>query len=200
MRELSVRRSKSGRTMRRLTLTEQRDVDERAMDKRYVPDKFRKWPSRNADATASLTNGQRMSKSRGQNILRCGRLPRLLVLGAIASCIGLPAAALAEVPHELLGRWSTDPAHCQQANGEVDVLEVTRSGFELYEIGCALMQAARSPGAIRFVARCYKGGSPTKIGTVVMRRLSPDKVDVAFLGFSWTSEKPETFQRCRGSR
>jgi hypothetical protein len=186
--------------VKRLTLTEPPDVDERAMDKPYVPDKFRKWPSQNADATASLTNGRRMSKSLGQNLLQRGRLPRLLVLAAMASGIGLPAAALADVPHELLGRWSTDPVRCQQANGEVDVLEVTPSGFELYEIGCALMQAARSSGAIRFVARCYKGGSPTTIGTVVMRRLSPDKIDVALLGFAWTSEKPETFQRCRSSR
>jgi len=118
----------------------------------------------------------------------------------MASCIGLPEAALADVPHEFLGRWSTDPARCQQVNGEVDVLEVTPSGFKLYEIGCALMPAARSPRAVRFVAQCYKGGSPTKAGTVVIQRLSPDKIDVALLGFSWTSEKPETFQRCRDGR
>ena len=46
------------------------------------------------------------------------------------------------------------------------------------------------------LAQCYKGGSPVTSGTVVMRRLKPDKIDVSLRGFFRNSEKPEVFYRC----
>ncbi|MEZ2128942.1 MULTISPECIES: hypothetical protein [unclassified Sinorhizobium] len=111
--------------------------------------------------------------------------------------LGLPALAQAQVTDEFMGKWSSDPAHCQQVNGEVDVLVVTRSGFEFYEVGCELKQPVGAPDEVRFIGQCYKGGSPTSSGTVVMRRLAPDKIDLALLDFPWSSPEPETFHRCR---
>jgi hypothetical protein len=118
----------------------------------------------------------------------------------MAALVFLPTVAFAQVPDQFLGKWSTDPNRCEQVNGEVDVLEVTKSGFAFYEIGCELKQPARASNAVRFAARCYKGGSPDSSGTVVMRRLAPDKIDVSLRGFFWTSEKPEAFRRCLADR
>lgn len=111
--------------------------------------------------------------------------------------VTLPALAHAQVADEFMGKWSSDPARCRQVNGEVDVLEVTRSGFEFYEVGCELKQPVGAPDEVRFVGQCYKGGSPTSSGTVIMRRLAQDKIDVALLDFPWSSPQPETFHRCR---
>lgn len=104
--------------------------------------------------------------------------------------------AFAEVPAELQGQWSSHPARCEQANGEVDVLTITATGLDFYEIGCELAEYVRSGTDVSFDAQCYKGGSPAKPGKVVIRRHGSNKIDIALEGFSWTSSKPESFRRC----
>jgi hypothetical protein len=104
-------------------------------------------------------------------------------------------AAPAEIG-DLEGRWSSNPPRCEQANGEVDVLTITSSELTFYEIGCKLSRPRRGHDEFRFAARCYKGGSPETAGAVVIRRLSRDKIDLALLGFFWTTAKPEAFHRC----
>ncbi|MDQ8729167.1 hypothetical protein [Bradyrhizobium sp. LHD-71] len=133
----------------------------------------------------------------GQHVLfRVAALrPRLSIAATIF--LATVGAAAGQVPSEYIGKWSNDPVRCEQANGEVDVMTVTTTGFDVYEVGCDLDRAVRAPGGTRFVGQCYKGGSPTSTGTVVMRRLAPDRIDVALLGFPWISEKPEVFRRCR---
>lgn len=126
--------------------------------------------------------------------------PWSFVLLAAALLIVAPDAVLAQVPDEFLGKWSSDPTRCEQVNGEVDVLEVTKSNLTFYEIGCELKQPARTQDTLRFAAQCYKGGSPMSSGTVVLHRTSPDQVDLALQGFSWSSAEPEAFRRCRRSR
>ena len=94
------------------------------------------------------------------------------------------------------GKWSSDSSRCEQQNGEVDVLTITSSSLAFYEIGCKLSKPERSRDEFRFVARCYKGGSPETSGTVVIRRLSPRTIALALHGFSWTTKEPATFHRC----
>lgn len=106
------------------------------------------------------------------------------------------AAHAASVTDTFQGKWSSNPPRCEQVNGEVDVLTVTLSELSFYEIGCKLSNHKRSHHGVRFAARCYKGGSPETSGTVVIRHLSPDTIDLALHGFFWTTEKPERFHRC----
>lgn len=120
---------------------------------------------------------------------------RLTVAVALAAT-ALPFAVLAQVPDEFLGRWSSDPNLCEEESGDADILIVTKSGFDVYEVGCDLKRPDGRSDAVRFDAQCYKGGSPVTSGTVVMRRLAPDKIDVSLKGFFWNSEKPEVFYRC----
>jgi hypothetical protein len=97
---------------------------------------------------------------------------------------------------EFHGKWSSNPPRCEQVNGEVDVLTVTSSALEFYEIGCTLSKAKRSHDDVRFAARCYKGGSPETPGMVMIRRVSPGTIGLSLHGFSWTTEAPEIFHRC----
>ena len=53
----------------------------------------------------------------------------LTAFAALAAAIALPATATAQVPDDFIGYWSTDPNRCEQINGEVDMLEVVKSGF-----------------------------------------------------------------------
>jgi hypothetical protein len=115
---------------------------------------------------------------------------------AAAALLAASGPALAQVPDDFLGKWSTDPVRCEQENGEVDVLDVTEDSLAFYEIGCELGQSTPKPDGISFSAQCYKGGSPMSSGTVVLHRTEPDKVDVKLQGFSWITEDPESFRRC----
>ena len=98
--------------------------------------------------------------------------------------------------NEFQGKWSSNPPRCGQVNGEVDVLTITPSALEFYEVGCKLSKAKRSHDDVRFAARCYKGGSPEASGTVVIRRVSPETIGLSLRGFSWITEAPEIFHRC----
>ena len=113
------------------------------------------------------------------------------------SCILLASTATAgPAPDEFRGKWSSNPPRCEQANGEVDVLTVTSSALDFYEIGCKLSKPKRGHDEIRFAARCYKGGSPETSGSVVIQRRSPGTIALALHGFFWTTEEPEIFHRC----
>lgn len=118
-------------------------------------------------------------------------------MAALVAALIACGAAEAKTPEQFLGVWSSDPSRCEQENGDVDVLTVTETGFDFYEIGCDLGRNARSADAIRFEAQCYKGGGPMGPGAVVMRRLAPDKLDLSLKGFSWTTDRPQVFYRCR---
>ena len=106
------------------------------------------------------------------------------------------AASATAAADEFQGKWSSSPPRCEQVNGEVDVLTVTPSELEFYEIGCKLSKPERIHDEVRFAARCYKGGSPETSGTVAIRRLSPGTIALALHGFFWITEKPEVFHRC----
>jgi hypothetical protein len=114
----------------------------------------------------------------------------------IALTAFLPAAAQAKMPNDFLGKWSTDPVRCEQANGEVDVLEVLPWGLTVYEVGCEFPEPSAAGKKLSIAAQCYKGGSPMSAGTVELSRSEPDRISLSLHGFSWTSEDPQTFQRC----
>jgi hypothetical protein len=124
----------------------------------------------------------------------------LTAFATLAAAIALPATATAQVPDDFIGYWSTDPNRCEQINGEVDMLEVVKSGFQFYEIGCEVKKPARTgKDAVTFPAQCWKGGSPVSSGTATLRHLGPDEIDVALHGFFWTAQKPEAFRRCKAN-
>ncbi|CAN7481007.1 hypothetical protein [Bosea sp. LjRoot237] len=121
----------------------------------------------------------------------------------VASTLGavlVAAPAAAEVPREFLGKWTSRPGHCEQRNGEVDVLEVTPSGLAVYEVGCDLGRSEPISGGVRFVAQCYKGGGPVSAGAVTLRRLGQGGIEFALLDFSWASDEAQRFSRCRTGR
>lgn len=126
--------------------------------------------------------------------LPMGRLAGLAGSALAAVLIAVPAAA--EMPREFLGKWTSRPGICEQRNGEVDVLEVTSTELSVYEIGCELGRSERVAGGVRFAAQCYKGGSPASAGQVMLRRLGQGRVELALLGFSWSSSDPQRFSRC----
>ncbi|MCA0008661.1 MULTISPECIES: hypothetical protein [unclassified Mesorhizobium] len=126
---------------------------------------------------------------------RAGAKRSLAVLVALASF--LPAAVQAKMPNDFLGKWSTDPLRCEQENGEVDVLEVLPSGLTFYEVGCEFGEPHVDGKTLRVAAQCYKGGSPMSAGTVELSRSEPNRISLSLHGFSWSSDDPETFQRCR---
>lgn len=121
----------------------------------------------------------------------------LTAAAALAAAMVLPAIAYAQVPDEFLGKWSTSPKRCEQINGEVDMLEVLKSGFEFYEVGCEVKDPSRIQGGVRFAAQCWKGGIPDSMGTAIIRHPAPDKVEVVLQGFSWDGGVPEAFRRCK---
>jgi hypothetical protein len=123
------------------------------------------------------------------------RIARASSLLAIA--VFLPVAAQAGVPDDFLGKWSTDPVRCEQANGEVDVLEVLPAGLTVYEVGCEFAEPDAAGKRLSIAAQCYKGGSPMSAGTVELTRSEPDRISLSLHGFSWSSDDPETFRRCK---
>jgi hypothetical protein len=118
----------------------------------------------------------------------------IAVAGGIVLLASIASATTAA--NEFQGTWSSNPPRCEQVNGEVDVLTITSSELEFYEIGCKLSKPRRSKDEVRFAARCYKGGSPETSGAVVIRRLSPGTIALALHGFFWTTAEPEEFHRC----
>ena len=128
---------------------------------------------------------------------------RTQLSGAVGAALGavlIAVPAAAQVPREFLGKWTSRPGLCEQRNGEVDLLEVTSTGLSVYEIGCELGRSERIAGGVRLAAQCYKGGSPTGAGAVTLRRGRQGRVELALLGFSWSSSEPQRFSRCRASR
>ncbi|TPJ41595.1 hypothetical protein [Mesorhizobium sp. B2-7-1] len=119
-----------------------------------------------------------------------------LLAGLVLLASFLPVGAQAKMPADFLGKWSTDPARCEQVNGEVDMLEVLPDGLTFYEIGCEFDEPKTGGKTLRIAAQCFKGGSPMSAGEVELSRSEPDKVSVSLHGFFWTAETPETFQRC----
>lgn len=121
---------------------------------------------------------------------------KFLPVAFVVTAAFLPAGAQAKMPADFLGKWSTDPARCEQVNGEVDMLEVLPDGLTFYEIGCEFDEPTAGGKSLRVVAQCYKGGSPMTAGEVELSRSEPDRISVSLHGFFWTAETPETFQRC----
>jgi len=125
-----------------------------------------------------------------------GRLRRLLLF----CLLGVPvfhAAARAEVPMELRGKWSSQPGPCEPVSGERDVLTITAASLGVYEIGCELGSATPSGASLRLDAQCFKGGSPVRPGKVVLRRHGADEIELTLKGFSWIAAEPQRFRRCR---
>ncbi|MDX8534760.1 hypothetical protein RFM41_26650 [Mesorhizobium sp. VK25A] len=135
---------------------------------------------------------QNQSGPARNRVAKGGRLAAALV--ALAAL--LPVAAQAKMPADFIGKWSTDPARCEQVNGEVDMLEVLPDGLTFYEIGCEFDEPTAGGKRLRIAAQCYKGGSPMTAGEVELSRSKPDRISVSLHGFFWTAETPEIFQRC----
>ncbi|TPJ52418.1 hypothetical protein [Mesorhizobium sp. B2-6-4] len=135
------------------------------------------------------------NQSRPHSHRRAGASRSLAIPVALAAL--LPAIAQAKMPNDFLGKWSTDPVRCEQENGEVDVLEVLPSGLTVYEVGCEFDEPNATGKNLRLAAQCYKGGSPMSAGTVELSRSEPDRISLSLHGFSWSSDDPQTFQRCR---
>ena len=125
--------------------------------------------------------------------LRRSCLSESVVLALGVALVARPA--IAEVPREFLGKWTSQPGLCEQRIGEVDLLEVTPTGLSVYEVCCELGRSERIAGGVHFAAQCYKGGSPSSAGRVTLRRVQ-GKVEFALLGFSWSSREPKRFSRC----
>lgn len=58
-------------------------------------------------------------------------------------------AGAASAGGEFQGKWSNNPPRCEQVNGEVDVLTVTSSELDFYEIGCRISNPKRSHDEVR---------------------------------------------------
>ncbi|MGH7006058.1 MAG: hypothetical protein ACREIP_19110, partial [Alphaproteobacteria bacterium] len=109
---------------------------------------------------------------------RAGIGPRFRMVCAITACLLslCGAQALAQVPKEFHGEWSSQPPLCEQKNGEVDLLTVNESSFGFYEIGCEKLANPRKgpTGTVTFDAVCFKGGSPETKGEVELSREGDD--------------------------
>lgn len=135
-----------------------------------------------------------MPQNRSSRYRHATRKHALAALVALAAF--MPVAAEARMPADFLGKWSTDPARCEQVNGEVDMLEVLPDGLTVYEVGCEFDEPDAGGGKLSLAAQCYKGGSPMSAGTVELSRSEPDRISLSLHGFSWSSDDPESFQRC----
>lgn len=120
---------------------------------------------------------------------------QLAFFGLMGLLGGLPPA-LAEVPAELQGKWSSYPGRCEPVSGEVDVLTITEADLGFYEVGCKLGKSTRSGTSLGFEAQCFKGGSPVTRGKVVLQRHTPDEIDLTLEGFSWIAAEPQRYRRC----
>ncbi|KRE11561.1 hypothetical protein ASE66_23765 [Bosea sp. Root483D1] len=121
---------------------------------------------------------------------------RQFALFSLLGLLGCHASAVAEVPTELEGKWSSHPGRCEPVSGEVEVLTITAADLGFHEVGCELDKAIRSGRSLRFDAQCYKGGSPVTPGKVVLRRHAAKEIDLTLEGFSWIAAKPQRFRRC----
>jgi hypothetical protein len=129
---------------------------------------------------------------------RTERARRLIAFAALAITTTLPAVAVAQVPNELQGDWSSAPPRCEQVDGEADLLTVNKSSLSFYEIGCEKLSAPKSEptGIKRFEAMCFKGGSPETKGWVELSRGNGEAIYVKLIGFPWIAPTVETFHRC----
>jgi hypothetical protein len=126
------------------------------------------------------------------------RARRLSAVAVLVITAGLPAVAMAQVPKELQGDWSSAPPRCEQVDGEADLLTINKSSLSFYEIGCEKLSAPRSEpaGIKRFQAVCFKGGSPETKGQVELSRGTGDAIYLKLVGFPWIAPTVETFHRC----
>lgn len=121
---------------------------------------------------------------------------RQLIVFSLLGLLGGQYPAVAEVPADLRGKWSSHPGRCEPVSGEVDVLTITAADLGFYEIGCELGKATRSGTGLRFDAQCYKGGSSVRPGKVVLQRRAANEIDLTLEGFAWVSTKPQRYRRC----
>jgi hypothetical protein len=120
------------------------------------------------------------------------RWARLL---ALAVCLPLPA--LAQVPSDLLGRWTSSPPACEDdAEKGIAVLGLTPSGIGWLDIDCDIHEARRTGEGAALGVECFKGGGSSGKGRIEVRRSGPERIGVHVQATAGSPGETFALQRC----
>lgn len=106
-----------------------------------------------------------------------------LLLVAVAVIFGLSDRAVAQIPADFQGLWTSVRDNCTGNYSDgVTILGVSRSEVTWYEIACAPVDVFRSGDTLRMNANCEKGGGSRYTSKIELKKLGKGR-----LQFSWTN-------------
>lgn len=101
----------------------------------------------------------------------------------VSVCVPVSTFALAQVPAEFLGKWSSERNRCIDDQSEgVTVFTIQKSTISWYEIDCKIGKAARTPDGMSFRASCVKGGGIRAPAVISIRRINEKSLNISVSG------------------
>ncbi len=117
----------------------------------------------------------------------------------LALIAGLPLPALAQVPADLLGRWTSSPPNCDDdAERGVAVLGLTPSGIGWLDIDCDIEEARKTGDGAALSVECFKGGGSSGKGRIDIRKTGSDQLEVRVLAGAGAPGETFALARCTG--
>lgn len=117
----------------------------------------------------------------------------------LALIVGLPVSVSAQVPADLLGRWTSSPPACEDdAEKGVAVLGLTPSGIGWLEIDCDIHEARRTGEGAALGVECFQGGGSSGKGAIDVRRAGPDSIEVRVQPGPGAPGETFALTRCKG--
>lgn len=103
----------------------------------------------------------------------------LITATTVAWALLTAATAAADIPADLLGKWSSSPTSCIDDQSEdVTVLTVTPDELSYYEISCDIVRAQPTELGAHVVADCVKGGGWRFGASISLRRLAGSQLEM----------------------
>lgn len=120
------------------------------------------------------------------------------VLPALLMAVSAPASA--QVPADLLGRWTSRSPGCEDDVGNgVAVLGLTPSGIGWLDIDCDIADAQGKPQGVALSVACFKGAGRIGKGRIEIERKGADRIEVHVLpGGEVAGEERFALARCTG--
>lgn len=117
----------------------------------------------------------------------------------LALLVGLPVSASAQVPSDLLGRWTSSPPACEDdAEKGVAVLGLTPSGIGWLDIDCDIHEARRTGEGAALGVECFQGGGTSGKGAIAIRRAGAGTIEVRVMAGAGSPGETFELTRCTG--
>ena len=115
----------------------------------------------------------------------------------IPSLMMLIEEARAQIPSEIVGRWSTDEVSCEDnQDGGVTIFRFGPTAIGWYDIGCDVNNVRSKEESLFLKVTCGKANASLESGNIEIRRLNQNILDVQISTLSFSSSSRYRLTRC----